>query len=89
MQYDERICTECGARFTPRDYRQLACCRACTRKRNKRLAKERYRRERAKGPQNPKEPMKNPAAPTDWEAITRFCWENHISYGEAVRKGLL
>ncbi|MPN35133.1 hypothetical protein SDC9_182628 [bioreactor metagenome] len=87
MMQSGRRCTECGTWFTPRDDRQFACCAECQYSRKIRVARERYRRERKKAP--PKELEQKPAQPTDWKAITRICAEHHISYGEAVRKGLI
>ena len=87
MQYDERICTECGAEYAPKHAGQKTCGPECARRRHKRRAKERARA--AAQAQTLKKPKNEPTPPTDWKSITRICAEHHLTYGEAVRKGLL
>lgn len=81
-------CLECGELFIPIHENHKVCGRSCQRARKRKTTKEGqglYDAKRMRAAQAAKPtPQK-----TDWSAITKLCLEHHISYGEAVSRGLL
>ena len=73
-KYKPIVCKLCKCKFTPRSG-YASYCDGC-----KPIAKKLYNRERYH--------KKQPGA-VNWPEIIRICEENHVSYGNAVSKGLI
>ena len=68
-----RICPNCGKEFIPRDNAQKYCAKKCCDMANK-AKKQKAGRKAEMG---------------SWNEIVKQCYENHLSYGEMVRRGML
>ena len=78
---ETKFCQMCGAEFQGANPAKF-CSDECKAKRKTYLANVWREKKRAEG-------KKKKTGGTDWKAIVRKCKEMGVSYGEAVRRGLI
>lgn len=78
-----KICNACGKEFEASRGNTKYCSENCSE-----LMQKLKKRERAKSLRTAKK-ISEEKPKTDWEYVVRVCNEQHISYGEAVRRGIV